>query len=159
MFTRRSRTKKRESILTLIAVFKYLKAVLLIAVGFDLLHLMHRDLFMTLMTALDELHLNADNAFVHRIVSRILSVDPAKLELFAAVTFTYAAVFLTEGTGLFLRKRWAEYFTIVMTGSFIPIEIYEAIKHHTAFRIITICLNIAIVLYLVYHVNKVKSEK
>ena len=33
--------------------------------------------------------------------------------------------------GLLLRKHWAEYFTIITTGLFIPLEIYELVRHFT----------------------------
>ena len=40
-------------------------------------------------------------------------------------TFLYALLYLVEGIGLLLKKHWAEYFTVVATGLFIPVEIWE----------------------------------
>ena len=62
----------------------------------------------------------------------------------------YAALFLTEGTGLLFRKRWAEWLTIVATGSLMPIELYELIKQFTAIRLFALLINAAVVLYLIY---------
>jgi uncharacterized membrane protein (DUF2068 family) len=42
-------------------------------------------------------------------------------------TFFYGGLFATEGIDLLLRKRWAEYFTIITTSLFIPLEIYEIV--------------------------------
>jgi uncharacterized membrane protein (DUF2068 family) len=56
---------------------------------------------------------------------------------------------LTEGTGLLLRQRWAEYFTVVVTGSFIPLELYELARHVTVPRLIVTGINVAIVWYLI----------
>ncbi len=50
-------------------------------------------------------------------------------------TFLYAGLFLIEGTGLLLRKHWAEYFTIITTGLFIPLEVYELARHFTVVKL------------------------
>jgi uncharacterized membrane protein (DUF2068 family) len=60
---------------------------------------------------------------------------------------------LTEGFGLLFRKRWAEYLTIIATGSFIPLEIYEIARHCSAARILLLIGNVAIVVYLIVHVR------
>jgi len=43
---------------------------------------------------------------------------------------------LTEGVGLALRKRWAEYLTIIATSSLIPLEVYELIQHFSVMKIL-----------------------
>ena len=63
---------------------------------------------------------------------------------------------LTEGTGLLLRKRWAEYFTIITTGGLIPLELYELSRHVTAVKIAVLIVNVAIVAYLVARVRKTR---
>ncbi|MCA1665112.1 MAG: DUF2127 domain-containing protein, partial [Myxococcales bacterium] len=57
-------------------------------------------------------------------------------------------VFLVEGVGLLLVKRWAEWLTVIVTTSFIPLEIWKIVHHTTAPAIATLVLNIAIVIYL-----------
>ena len=66
----------------------------------------------------------------------------------------YAALFLTEGTGLLFRKRWAEWLTIVATSSLMPIEVYELFKKFTAVRLVALLINAAVVLYLIYLVRQ-----
>ena len=52
---------------------------------------------------------------------------------------------------LLLIKTWAEYFTIIVTGSFIPVEVYLMTQHLTAVRVVATLVNIGIVWYLVVH--------
>lgn len=78
-----------------------------------------------------------------------MSADTHHLVAVAAGSFAYAAVPLTEAAGLWLRRRWAEYFTIIVTSSFIAPEIYEAARRLTSIRLAVIALNVVIVLYLV----------
>jgi len=68
-------------------------------------------------------------------------------------SFVYAAVLLTEAAGLWLGRRWAEYFTIIVTGSFIPLEIYEVSKRFAVSRLAIIAVNVAIVAYLVHRLR------
>jgi uncharacterized membrane protein (DUF2068 family) len=78
-----------------------------------------------------------------------LSLDDHKLRAISAGVFCYAALLLTEGTGLLLRYHWAEYFTVIVTGSFLPLELYELVKRLTITRMVVVALNAAIVWYLI----------
>jgi uncharacterized membrane protein (DUF2068 family) len=68
-------------------------------------------------------------------------------------SFFYAALLLTEGAGLLTGKRWAKYFSIIVTGSFIPLEIWELFRHFTIVKTVVIVLNVAIVWYLIIRVR------
>ena len=74
---------------------------------------------------------DAHNHYLNKLIRKLWTVDDAKLKAISVGTFFYAALMLTEGIGLALRKRWAEYLTIFATSSFIPLEIYELIKGFT----------------------------
>jgi len=75
--------------------------------------------------------------------------SPQHIELIALAAFTYAALFATEGVGLWLEKRWAEYLTVVATTSFIPFEVWEIVKKFTFVRLAFVIVNVAIVIYLI----------
>lgn len=145
---------QRNTVLFLIAIFKLVKGLALIALGIGALHLLHRDLGQTVQHWIEVLRIDPDNRVIHRLLVRVFRVSPKQLKAISAGTFLYAGVFLTEGTGLLLRKRWAEYFTIIATGSFIPIEVYEIFHRFTAIKVAVTIINIAIVVYLVNQVRK-----
>lgn len=84
---------------------------------------------------------------------RIFRVTPKQLKELSAGTFLYAGLFLTEGIGLLLRKHWAEYFVIISTGAFIPLEVYELVRHFTAVKLGVMAVNVFIVWYLVLRVR------
>ena len=50
---------------------------------------------------------------------------------------------------MWLQKYWAEWFTVIATGSLVPLEIYEAVHRFSAFKLVALLVNIAIVVYLV----------
>ncbi|HET9684154.1 MAG TPA: DUF2127 domain-containing protein, partial [Gemmatimonadaceae bacterium] len=76
-----------------------------------------------------------------------------QLTLVGLASICYGVLFAVEGTGLWLEKRWAEYLTIVATGSLIPFELYELVRSHTVVRVLALVLNVAGVIYLVYRLR------
>lgn len=129
--------------LKLIGAFKLLKTLALIAAGVGLVN--------GWVT-----HLSPDNAYANKLVAHLAFMDPKKLRELGVGSFVYAGLFATEGTGLLLRKLWAEYLTIVITTSFIPLEVYEMIEHRSVVKGVVIALNVAIVIYLIW---KLKHDR
>jgi uncharacterized membrane protein (DUF2068 family) len=66
------------------------------------------------------------------------------------VLAVYAAIELCEAVGLWLLKRWGEYFAAVATGIFLPYEIYDIVDKVTAVRIGAFIINVAAVVYLLW---------
>jgi uncharacterized membrane protein (DUF2068 family) len=147
---------QKSNTLILIGVFKLLKGFALLTVAFGALRFLHRDVSQTLEHWINVLRIDPENHYVHRLLARALNVNPHQLKALSIGTFIYSAIFLTEGSGLLLRKRWAEYFTIISTGALIPLEVYELVKHITPIKIIVMIVNIAIVVYLVL---RLRSER
>src|SRR5579872_6600667 len=105
----------------LIAVFKLIKAALLIATGIGIFKLLHKDIADVALHWIDVLRVDPDNRYVQAVLVKAFGLDDHKLKELGVGTFCYAGLFLTEGCGLLLRKRWAQYFTIIVTGSLLPI--------------------------------------
>jgi uncharacterized membrane protein (DUF2068 family) len=138
----------RATTLLLIALFKLFKGILLVAAGIGALKLLHHDVAETVSHWVNILRVDPDNRFIHKMLSHVLAVSPKQLKEASVGTFVYAGLLLTEGTGLMLRKRWAEYFTIISTAGLIPLEVYEISRHVTAAKIVVLLINVAIVVYL-----------
>ena len=94
----------------------------------------------------------ADATFIGRLIDRLLVYVGffQHQTTIALVVIAYAAVEGTEGIGLALRRRWAEYLIVVATGLFIPYEVWEVVHKVTLFRVGGLLLNVAIVVYLAY---------
>jgi uncharacterized membrane protein (DUF2068 family) len=83
----------------------------------------------------------------------VTNIPPNRIKELGIGTFIYAALFMTEGIGLWLLKRWAEWFTVIATGSLIPIESYEIYRHPSVIKVLVLLINIAVVVYLVYRIR------
>ena len=143
--------------LLFIGVFKLLKSATLIAVGIGALKFLHKDLAAEAANWIDSLDLDPNNPYVMRLLHKLSALDPHKLRALGIGTFVYAGIYLTEGVGLVLRKRWAEYVTIISTAGFIPLEIYEIAKKVNFLRIAVLLVNLAIVVYLVWDLGRTGS--
>jgi uncharacterized membrane protein (DUF2068 family) len=100
------------------------------------------------------LRVDPDNRFVHNVLAKIFRVTPKQLRELSLGTFVYAGLFAIEGTGLLLRKRWAEYFTIVTTSGLIPLEVVELVRHFTVTKLAVLIVNVMIVWYLAARVRR-----
>ena len=89
-----------------------------------------------------------DNSSVVTTIRKLFTYKHADLDIAAAALGVYAAIELIEAIGLWLAKRWGEYFAVVATGLFLPIEVYELTEHATKFKIATFALNVLAVVYL-----------
>jgi uncharacterized membrane protein (DUF2068 family) len=135
--------------LRFIAGFKLFKGVLLLAFGIGALRLLHRDVAEIVGRWVAELRMDPQNRFIHALLLRAGAVDDRMLREIGAGTFFYAALLLTEGIGLWLEKRWAEYLTVIVTGSFLPLEIYELTRRINVTRVTILVINVLIVVYLI----------
>lgn len=152
-FKKQSSKEPFSFILFLIGLFKLVKALLLIAIGIGALRFLHKDLSNSVLHWAQVLRVDTDNRYIHGFLVRIFRVTPKQLKELSVGTFIYAGLFLTEGMGLLLRKHWAEYFTIITTGLFIPLEIYELVRHFTIVKLVVTVINALIVWYLVVRVR------
>src|SRR3984957_585056 len=136
---------KRDPWLFLIGLFKLAKGLALLIAGFGLLRLMHRDVGSVVQRWIEVLRVDPDNRFIHRALLKVFNVTPKQLKALSAGTFVYAAIFLTEATGLLTRRHWAEYMTLISTGLFVPLEVYELYRHFTMLRVAVTLVNVLIV--------------
>ncbi len=81
-------------------------------------------------------------------LEKALAAKPSTLTLLTVALAVYALVEVIEGVGLWLLKRWGEYFAVVATSVFLPLEIHDLAKGITMTRAVTFAINVAAVLYL-----------
>ena len=144
-------------LIRLIAVFKLLKAILLAVVGVSALKLVRADIS-TFNKWVVRLGLDPGSRYVGHLILTAAVLTPTKIKDLAVGSFIYAALFLTEGIGLWLLKRWAEWFTVISTSSLIPVEVYEICRHPSLTKVLMSMINIGVVGFLVYRIRVKRSN-
>lgn len=147
--------------LELIAIFKLLKATGLILGGLGALGLLSGSRLDAVEDWLSQFALNEGHRLMSSLAFRGIALleraTPRQLIVTAIGSFLYAAVFLVEGIGLWRCKRWAEYMTVGVTASLLPLELYAYAKHATALKLGAIILNVLVVIYLVWQLKMTKA--
>jgi uncharacterized membrane protein (DUF2068 family) len=144
--------------LRLIALFKLLKALLLVIVGVSGLRLIHTDITGLATEWVLRLGLDPGSRQVGRFLVKAAALTPSRLRELGVGSLVYAALFLTEGLGLWRLKRWAEWLTVLITSSLVPVEAYEIYQHPTVVRVLLVLVNLGVVAYLVYRIRSDRAK-
>ena len=144
---------EHDAFIKVIIVERIGKAIVLFALGIGLLVAGRKGwLDVWASYAQDQLNLNVGHNVILQLLLRGVVYIGAfnHITLLAVSAIAYAALETTEGVGLAMRRRWAEYLTVIATGILIPYEAYEVIMRPTLFKVGALLLNLAVVGYLTY---------
>ena len=140
--------------LFLVGIFKLSKVVFFTSIGAGAFHLVHRNLGDLVMHLIDSLPIDPEGRVVSMVMDKADLIDAHDLRRIGAGAFIYATLCLIEGTGLLLRKTWAEYFTTILTAMGLPVEIFEILRHFTWFKVAALVTNLVILFYLLWVLKK-----
>jgi uncharacterized membrane protein (DUF2068 family) len=136
--------------LGIIAAFKLVKATLLIAAGVGAFRLLNPAVEERLRQWLLALSFAYGRPFLLHLLARVSGLSDKRLGALGIVAFAYSALFFTEGIGLWLAQRWAEFLTVIATASLVPVELYGVAHGASTIKITALLTNLAMVAYLVY---------
>jgi uncharacterized membrane protein (DUF2068 family) len=139
-----------------IGIFKLAKCLSLLALGAALVHWRDKDFGALASKWISRLWIS--HFYFDSVIARLSFVSRDTVDQLAIGAFVYAALLLVEGVGLCLRKRWAEYLTIGITSSLLPLEFYEIYRELTLLRVVIALINILIVVYLVARLVRRRHE-
>jgi uncharacterized membrane protein (DUF2068 family) len=145
--------KPRFGVLRTIALYKLVKVLLLLAVAYGELRLRDASLVAKLLSWADAKPYGLEHRVVSWLVQLFSGMSASRVAVVRLATLSYAAVFAVEGIGLWMEKRWAEWLTVVVTASLIPLEVWEMFHRPTWGKLAILLGNAIIVGYLVWHVR------
>jgi uncharacterized membrane protein (DUF2068 family) len=140
-----ARGHRRDKLITLIGVLKLAKAVVLVAAAVSVLASLHDGV----RSWLRELAAGSGREVVTSSIASLTSYGPHRIEAISFGLFAYAAMFTVEGVGLITGKLWAEWLTLIITASFVPIELYEVLEKVSTVKVVVLIVNILIGIYLI----------
>ena len=154
----RGKALRQAFILRLLGAERFIRGVglVLIAYGIEqfsdqqgsLQHIFDQH-FPAIQSAAAGFNYDVNSSAVVSLIHKSLTISGATLTLVYLGVLLYGLIEITEGIGLWLMKRWGEYFAAVATSAFIPFEIYEVIDHATYIKVAALVINVAAVIYLV----------
>lgn len=141
-----------------IGALKMIEALLCILLGIGAIKLLHKDLVDVATRIITALRLDPEGRFVNLFLDKIALISPHQLKQISVGIFFYAGLHTLEGIGLVLRKKWAEYVTLILTASFLPWEFFELIRHFTPIKVVLTLINVVVVMFLVFYV-RIREEQ
>lgn len=143
--------------LLLVGIYKMTKVVFFCGLGFGALHLIHRNLGDEVMRITEMLRLGPESHIVSYLMDRADLIGHHQLREASIFAFGYAALCLIEGTGLLMRRVWAEYFTVLLTILGLPLESYELLQRFNWFKVGALLVNLVVLFYLLAVVKRKRS--
>ena len=148
-----------KSGLRIVSIFEAAKGLLVLLAGFGVLAYIHKDLHLAAEHLVRHFHLNPASHSPRIFLDLSNHVTDVQLWLLALSALLYATVRFVEAYGLWLQRRWAEWFGLVAGGIYVPIEIFEVARKVTWPRVTLLIVNTAIVVYLSFIIYHARQER
>ncbi len=128
--TKIPKTSKRPApTLYFIVAIKLVKGVALLLLALGVFSLANRDLSDVFDQFLRWVHLDPEQSFFQGIGDWLDTITPTNVRVVASGTFLCGLYLIILGLGLAFRAKWAIWLAIGESAFFIPIEIFELVRH------------------------------
>jgi uncharacterized membrane protein (DUF2068 family) len=153
----RGRALRDAIILRILAFERFARALIILVAGYGVFRFrshrdavqraFHEDLPLVKPLA-DKIGYSLDDSSIVHTLRTVIEAESKTLLYVAIGLIVYGMLQLVEATGLWLLKRWGEYFAVVATSLGLPIEVYELAEKITVLRVGALLINVAAVVYL-----------
>ena len=156
----KAKRKYRPSVggLRVVALFEGAKGALVLLTGFGLLALIHRDLHAAADQLVRHFHINPASHYPRIFIDLSDRLTDMKLWAMAIGAMLYAVIRFAEAAGLWMQRRWAEWFGLLTGGMYVPVEVYEVVRGVTWPKLTVLVVNAGVVTYLLMTVSRSKGR-
>ncbi len=145
---------RHDRLLPLIAAERTIRAIVLLVVGVVLITHPHTNWGQSISDFARDVGFDPSRNGIQKIIDKASAISPNRYAVFGVIAIAYSVLEGAEGYGLWRRRRWGEYLTVVATALlFIP-EIYELVKQPTPLKVAALVVNFAVVVYLVVRLRR-----
>jgi uncharacterized membrane protein (DUF2068 family) len=134
------------------------KGIAVLLAGFGLLALVHKDAQLIAEHFVRAVHLNPASHYPRVLIDAASNVTDRRLVGLALAAGAYSAGRLVEAYGLWHGRAWAEWLAIVSGGLYLPVEVYELVRHPSVVKALLLLGNAALVVYLLRARRRVAHE-
>ncbi len=151
---------KGSGLLTLriTALFEGAKGLLVLLAGCGVLSYIHKDLHAAATELVSLFHFNPASHYPHVFLDLSAKMNDTGLWAIAAAALIYAIIRIAEAVGLWLDRRWAEWFGILTGSIYIPLEIFELTRSITWPKVTMLSVNALVIIFLTAHVVRHKHR-
>jgi len=136
-----------------IAAERTLRAIVLFLVGIALIADPDHNWGKTVANFARDFGLNPNSNGIEKIIHKLHAISSHRYAVYGIIALAYGALEAAEGYGLWRRRRWAEFLTVLATSLlFIP-EIWEIANNATPLKVGALIVNFAVVAYLIFQLR------
>jgi uncharacterized membrane protein (DUF2068 family) len=146
------RTRK-DRLLPWIAAERAFRTVVLLAVGVVLVSHPHANWASEITHLSRRLGLDPNGNWIRKLIEKVRKLHTSENTVFGVIALAYAALEGTEAYGLWRRRRWAEWLTVVATSLLLVPEVWELTKGTTPLKVGALLVNLAVVAYLLWRLR------
>lgn len=131
-----------------VALFEAAKGALVLLAGFGAFALIHQDAQHVAEVIVEHFHLNPASRYPRIFIHLAEQATTPRLLILAACAMAYAALRFVEAYGLWRERKWAEWFAIVSSSLYLPIEVVEIVREVSWLHVGLLLVNLFIIAYL-----------
>jgi uncharacterized membrane protein (DUF2068 family) len=141
-----------------IAVTEMLKGVAAVAAAVLLITHRHSDYAAAARHILHALHISSSSHLAREVLLWADNIEPERVIVVITLVMIYATFRLVEAWGLWRVKTWAEWFGFANGVLYLPIEVLELARGFNWLKLTVFVINIIVVAYLGWEINKGRRE-
>jgi uncharacterized membrane protein (DUF2068 family) len=145
--------ERQDRLIPWIAAERAFRAVVLLIVGAALLSHPHANWADEATRAGRHLGMDPSGNWIRKIIEKLRRLEGRQEVLFGVVALAYGVLEATEAYGLWRRRRWGEWLTVLATSLLIVPEVWELTKGTTPLKVGALVANVLIVAYLVWRLR------
>jgi uncharacterized membrane protein (DUF2068 family) len=145
---------RSDRLLPWIAAERAFRTIVLLAVGLVLVSHPHANWATEIAHLAQRLGLDPKGNWIQKIIDKVSKINANQDVVFGLAALAYGVLEGAEAYGLWRRRRWGEWLTVVATSLlFIP-EVWELTKSATLLKVGALLVNITVVAYLLWRLRR-----
>jgi uncharacterized membrane protein (DUF2068 family) len=139
---------RSKNILKLLSLFEAGKGLLVFLVGTGLVTLIHKSAQQEAAEIVRFFHLNPARHYPEIFINTLANLSDVRLLFLSVSAMLYSLIRFAEAYGLWKDRLWAIWFAVASGALFLPMEVYEVIEKCSVGRVVILCTNIVLVIFL-----------
>jgi uncharacterized membrane protein (DUF2068 family) len=147
-------TNRRDRLIPWIAAERAFRTVVLLAAGVALVTHPHANWASDISHLAGRLGLDPKDNWIQRLIDKVKKIHAHEDLVFGVAALAYGALEGTEAYGLFRRRAWGEWLTVVATSLLFVPEVWELTKSASVLKVGALLVNALVVAYLVWRIRR-----
>jgi uncharacterized membrane protein (DUF2068 family) len=145
---------RTDRLLPWIAAERAFRALVLVTVGIVLVSNPNANWASEITRFAQHLGLDPNGNWVRKVLAKIRELHANEDVVFGIIALAYGVLEGAEAYGLWRRRVWGEWLTVIATGLLLVPEVWELTKGTSPLKVGALLVNLAVVAYLIWRLRR-----